>query len=382
MTRILRTLTLLLLLGNLACGGSAGTSTASFDTTIYTPHHAAGFVVRGSDRGRSTLLCIRDPWQGARGVEQQLLLLRGDERVPEGFRGQVTHAPVKRVVCMSSSHVAMFDALSQTRRVVGVSGMEYIMSPHVNEHKFCGEIRDVGYDTNLNFELLVSLRPDLVMLYGVTGENTAVTGKLSELGIPYVYIGDYVEESPLGKTEWLVAVAEAIDQRAFGCELFDGICRRYEELRGLVDTIAVHPRVMLNIPYRDTWFMPSRRSYMVRLIEDAGGSYVYDGNESNASVPVTLEEAYLLAGGADYWLNVGQLNTLDALKAQNPRFTAIPAVESGCVYNNNRRQTPAGGSDFWESGVVFPDRVLRDLIAILHPELLPEKRLYYYQRLE
>ena len=111
---------------------------------------------------------------------------------------------------MSSSHVAMFDAIGQVRRVSGVSGIDYISNPYVREHRLCGEVRDVGYDTNLNFELLAAMRPDLMLLYGVTGENTVVTGKLRELGIPYVYIGDYVEESPLGKAEWLVLAAELL----------------------------------------------------------------------------------------------------------------------------------------------------------------------------
>lgn len=382
MSRFTRIFLLLVLLAAVSCRSSEDTALEDYTVEIYTPRHAGGFEVRGTAHGRSTLIRVRNPWQGACGVERCLLLLRGGEEAPEGYTGQTAHAPVKKVVCMSSSHVAMFDALSQTRRVVGVSGMEYISSPHVNEHKFCGEIRDVGYDSNLNFELLISLRPDLVMLYGVSDGNTAVTDKLSELGIPYIYIGDYTEESPLGKAEWLNVVAEAIDQREFGRELFDGICNRYETLRESVAHLTERPRVMLNTPYRDTWFMPSGRSYMVRLIEDAAGRYVYEGNSSTASVPVSLEEAYLLADKADYWLNVGQFNTLEGLLAQNPRFAKIPAVNAGRVYNNNRRQTAAGGSDFWESGVMNPDLVLRDLIAILHPERAADSRLVYYKRIE
>lgn len=382
MTRFTRIILFVFLLAAVRCATPGNTALEDFTHAVYTPQYASGFEVRGTEHGQSTLICVRNPWQGARDVEQYLLLLRGGEKAPDGYNGQTVNAPVKRVVCMSSSHVAMFDALSQTRRVVGVSGMEYISSPHVNEHKFCGEIRDVGYDTNLNYELLLSLKPDLVMLYGVTSENTAVTDKLSELGIPYVYIGDYVEESPLGKAEWLMVAAEIIDQREFGRELFDGIRERYENLRSSVSYVADRPSVMLNTPYRDTWFMPSAENYMVRLIEDAGASCVYTDSDGSASIPVSLEKAYLLTLQADFWINVGAFNSLSGLLAQNPRFAEIPAVAQGRVYNNNRRQTPAGGSDFWESGVVNPDRVLADLIAIFHPELSTQDRLYYYKQLE
>ena len=348
------------------CGGSATRSAADFTVEIYTPEYASGFDIRGRDKDAATLVTVRNPWQGAGNVEQHLLILREGAKAPAGLDAQVVKAPVRHVVCMSSSHVAMFDALGEVRRISGVSGIDYISNTYVNEHRYCGEVRDVGYDTNLNFELLASMRPDLVLLYGVTGENTVVTGKLRELGIPYIYIGDYMEESPLGK------------------ETFRGIAARYNALKARIAGAAggSRPKVMLNTPYRDTWFMPSSRSFMVRLIEDAGGEYVYTKNASDTSVAVDLEEAYLLASSADTWINVGPCNTLAELTAQNPKFADVPAVSNRQVFNNNRRQTPAGGSDFWESGVIRPDLVLRDLCTVFNPQAADTAELYYYKRLE
>lgn len=223
-----------------------------------------------------------------------------------------------------------------------------------------------------------------MLLYGVTGENTVVTGKLRELGIPYIYVGDYMEESPLGKAEWLMVAAELCNDRSRGAETFGGIAERYRAVKTAVagSAPAVRPKVMLNTPYRDTWFMPSSRSFMIRLIEDAGGEYVYTKNDSDTSVAVDLEEAYLLASSADVWLNVGPCNTLAELTAQNPKFAGIPAIRNRMVFNNNRRQTPAGGSDFWESGVIRPDLVLRDLSLILGGKPAEEGELHYYKRLE
>lgn len=366
-----------------ACGGSGVRSADDFTIEIYTPAYASGFAIRGTDDDASTLITVRNPWQGAGDVEQHLLVLRDGAEAPAGFEGQIVKAPVRHVVCMSSSHVAMFDAIGEVRRVSGVSGIDYISNAHVNEHRYCGEVRDVGYDTNLDFELLAAMRPDLVLLYGVTGENTVVTGKLRELGIPYIYVGDYMEESPLGKAEWLMVPAELCNVRDKGAETFRGIADRYNALKAATAAAATaRPKVMLNTPYRDTWFMPSSRSFMVRLIEDAGGEYIYTKNDSDTSVAIDMEEAYLLANAADVWLNVGPCNTLAELTAQNPKFAEVPAVRDRMVFNNNRRQTPAGGSDFWESGVVRPDLVLRDLNAILRPETAGTAELHYYKRLE
>lgn len=369
---------LLALLGT-ACGGSASYTPADFTTEVYTPAYASGFDIRGTERNAATLVTVRTPWQGGSGVEQHLLVLREGIEPPAGFDGQIVKAPVRHVVCMSSSHVAMFDAIGQIRRVCGVSGIDYISNAYVNEHRCCGEVLDVGYDTNLNFERLAAMQPDLMLLYGVTSENTVVTGKLRELGIPYIYIGDYMEESPLGKAEWLVLAAELCDLRAAGADTLQRIARDYQALKAHPAPDAPRPKVMLNTPYRDTWFLPSSQSYMIRLIEDAGGEYVYTKNDSDTSVAVDMEEAYLLANAADFWLNVGPCNTLAELTAQNPKFSGIPVVRSRNVYNNNRRQTPAGGSDFWESGVVRPDLVLRDLRTIFLGDSVPT---CYYKRLE
>ena len=75
----------------------------------------------------------------------------------------------------------------------------------------------------------------------------------------------------------------------------------------------------------------------------------------------------------------------EILKSQNPKFAEVKAITTGRTYNNNARQTATGGSDFWESGVVNPDRILYDLAIILHPELKlsadGEKALYYYKPL-
>ena len=138
------------------------------------------------------------------------------------------------------------------------------------------------------------------------------------------------------------------------------------------------PSVMLNVPYGDSCscFNPKLCS---RLITDAGGRYIYQKNTGNASIPIDLEEAYLLASDADMWLNVGMANSLDDLKASCPKFTDTRCFKNGEVYNNNARTNTAGGNDYYESAVVNPDIVLRDLVKIFHPELVQEECVYYKQ---
>ena len=178
----------------------------------------------------STLITIRKPWQGAATAEQYLLVLRDDAEAPSDFEGQIVKAPVRRVVCMSSSHVAMFDAVGQVRRVAGVSGIDYISNPYVREHRLCGEVRDVGYDTNLDFELLAAMRPDIILLYGVTGENTVITGKLRELNIPYIH-RRLRRRVAAGQSRMARCRRGLCDLRQAGADTLRRIARDYEALR-------------------------------------------------------------------------------------------------------------------------------------------------------
>ncbi len=352
-------------------------STSTFTKKVYTPEYATGFDIVGAENTESTIIHVRNPWQGAQDVEMSYFVARNGEQVPTDFNGVVIPAGAKRIVCMSSSYIAMLDALHQVDRVVGVSGINFISNPYINQHK--ETIKDMGAE--MNYELLVGLNPDLVLLYGIGDAQSTVTDKLKELNIPYMYVAEYLEESPLGKAEWLVALSELTDSRELGIKTFQVIPERYNTLKQLTAGVDYRPTVMLNTPWNDSWAMPSVKSYVARLVEDAGGDYIYKKNTSNGSEPIGLETAYGLIREADVWLNVGMATTMDELKTMNPKFKDAKAIRENKVYNNNLRTTPGGGNDYWESGAVRPDIVLRDLIKILHPELISED-LYYYRQLE
>ena len=251
----------------------------------------------------------------------------------------------------------MLDALGQVDRVVGVSGRNYISNKYVTTHPEA--VADIGFDGNIDYELLLAQRPDLVLLFGVSGAS-GMESKLLEMGIPFCYIGEYLEESPLGKAEWLVAIAEITDSREKGEAVFEPVPERYDALRAKVAAAtSKHPKVMINTPYAGSWFMASTESYVARLIADAGGDYIYKKNTSNRSLPIDLEEAYMLTAQADMWLNAGSAASLGELKSQFPKFTNTRCVRNGAVYNCNKRLNAAGGN--MASATVPPDKTIFDL---------------------
>ena len=346
----------------------------SFSHDLYTPTHASGYIIASDDEG-NTLIRVTRPWQGEATIEQRLAIF-GSKEHAEGYEGQHIIGHAGRIVCMSSSHIAMLDAIGKNSSIVGVSGKQYIFNPEVSNNP---AVIDIGYDSNIDYEALLALRPDIVLMYGITAENSAVTAKFRELNIPYLYLGDYTEQSPLGKAEWLVVIGEIVGCRELSAEIFAGIEERYNAIKASV-TSTKRPKVMFNMPYQDVWYMPSDDSYMVQLLEDAGGEYIYKGkNPAGGSKAISLEEALLLVNSADIWLNPSQVTSLDELCASAPHFAECGVVKRGEVYNNNRIRTANGGSDFWESATVRPDVVLNDMATIMRGA---EDKLHYHHKLK
>lgn len=362
-----------------SCGGSADKAAHNDSDTLrplYEARYARRFALLTDDRG--PVLRVMNPWQGADSVVYDYRLVADTSSV--ALQAGEIRWPVRSAVCMSSTHVAFLDAVGHVDAVKGVSGLDFISNPAVH----AAGVRDVGYDNNLNYETIVALRPDVVFIYGLTGENGAVA-KLEQLGVPVVYIADYLENDPLGRAEWIVPfglLTGDMDAAVSGFMHTENEYKTVGELVAASVDAGNRPKVMLNAPFKDVWYLPGDRIYIVRLLDDAGADYLGKGEDSDVSRPVSAEKALLLMAEADFWLNPGMARDMAQLKADNRRFATLSVVRRGKVYNNNARLTPMGGSDFWESGAVRPDVVLADMVGILYPELLPEHELYYFRKLE
>jgi iron complex transport system substrate-binding protein len=360
----------------LSCG-SAGTAPQPTEA-YYTPQYAAGFHIER--QGADKLLHVKDPWQGAEQVDYTYRLCARNDSAALAASLMNIPVPVERAVCLSTTHLAFIDALQETATVAGMSGLKYVSNPLVQARAAAGLVHEVGFETGVYYEQIALLNPDVVFAYGVAGEMRSVADKLHEMGVRVVFIGDYLEETPLGKAETLLAFAAFYNREDVAKILFRHIADDYCAVKNKIDTTACRPKVLLNAPWRNAWYVPGDHNYLTALIRDAGGEAL-GCRPGRSSTPLSFEAAYRLAMQADYWLHPNQFNTLDELARNDPRFATIPAFRQHRVFNNSLRHTPGGGSDFWESGVVQPHIILRDLISILHPDLLPEHRLEYYKQL-
>lgn len=341
---------------------------------LYTPKYSKGFEINQSNDSLSRLITVYNPWQGADNVAASLLI-ESDNSDKKNLKAAYIKNKAERIVCMSSTHIAMLDALGAIDKVVAVSGKQYISNPYIHSHS----IPDIGYEGNIDYETLLSVKPDLVLLFSVNGVS-GMENKLREFGIPFLYVGDYVEEDPLGKAEWIIPIAEVVGVREKGIKKFKDIEQKYNNLKELVAQSEMErPSVMVNAPFADSWFMPSSQSYVAKMIEDAGGDYIYEKNTGNSSMPIDMEEALTLVSNANFWINIGDMKSKDEIISTFPKFANAKCIETGNLFNNNLRSSSGGGNDCYESGVMNPDLILRDLVKIFHPSLVEEDFTYYQQ---
>jgi iron complex transport system substrate-binding protein len=356
------------------CGTKRQHGKQEGEREVYNPKYAKGFSLFGS--GDTLILKVSNPWQFASEVEFNYILTPNAS--PDVLNEIKT--PVTKAVCMSTTHVAFISALDKASCISGISGLRHVSDSAVIARGRENKIADVGYDSNLSYELIFSLAPDVVFAYGVQGEFAAVEKKLNELGIKIVYIGEYMEDTPLGKAEWIVAMSAFFDDRQHAEEIFEQMESNYISMANLLENIESRPKVMFNVPFSDTWYLPGTESYMVKFVNDAGAEYIYPDNKGRNSYPMSIEKAFDIAQNADFWLIGNNSKSLDNLKKTDSRMTDIPAFRDKKIYNSNLRANDFG-DDFWESGIVKPDVILKDLIKIFHPDLVPEHELYYYRHL-
>ena len=332
--------------------------------------------------GQHTILTIKNPWQGAANVNQVCYLVKRGEKLPDGADStSVIFVPIRKIICTSTTHVAMISALGKENTISGMSGLKYLYDSKVRLIAEDGGIAEVGYDSNLNKELIVEMDPDLVMLYGIGSESAAIVGKLRELGIKVLFNADYLEAKPLQKAEWIKVFGALYCLEGKADSIFNAECNSYNAIKTLVKKTASKPKVLLGLPFRDTWYISPGNSFISNLISDSGGEYMWQSIESDVSMPLGIEAVYHKALDAEFWLNIGSAKNKDEITSLDPRLGKLPCFIKGNMFNNNKRISATGGNDYWESGSAFPHLVLKDIASILHPELFRHDDLYYYRKL-
>lgn len=340
--------------------------------------HAKGFTIERKDD--HTILTILNPWDGYSVAQKYCLVRRGAARPSSAGKLRVIETPLERIAVTTTAHLPHLDALGVVDTLVGVQDDKYVSTASVRERLSSGKIRVLGGEQDLNHELVVALRPDIIVIEQLEGENKIVQA-LEKLNVCPVLAGEYMETDPLGRAEWIKFFAALYEKDDAAAKVFDGIRARYERLKRAAAETPRKPTVFCNDEFKGTWWMPGGKSFFATLLKDAGATYLWEDVGGVGTLKLDFEAVLERAGGADFWLNTGESRSRADLLAKNRLYAKFAAFRDERLYNNNARSRPNGGNDFWETGIVVPDEILADLIHIFHPEIDPGHVLKWYMKL-
>lgn len=371
----------LVLLISTACFNVADKKNEKKEVEILDKKYAKGFDIKYYDNYK--LLSVINPWQNAENIIFKYYLVNDSVNVPQNIADKnVIKTPVKKVVCFSTTHIAFLDFIDNEDCIVATSGTNFIYNKKLKAKIKSNKIHDIGYEQSINYELILSLNPDIIFVYGIDKNTTSYVQKLSNLGLNVVYIGEYLEDNVLAVTEWSKFIAAFFNKEELAIKKFNRLDKEFNDLVKLTQNIENKPNILINAPYKGNWFISGNESYIAQLIKASGANYLWSDMKGREAVPVSFEEVINKASNADIWINAGSVNSYNEIKNIDQRIAELNVYKNKKIYNNNKRMSKNGGNDYWESGIVNPHLILKDLIAIFHPELIENHQLYYYKKLE
>lgn len=305
------------------------------------------------------------------------------DEFPEGT--QFIEVPTGDVITLSTTQLPILSQLSLIHNLVGVDSFDYINNEAALARIEAGEVEAVGYNSDINVELVLSLEPDMVLTYGFDPATDAHP-VLLEAGIFTALDASWRELSPLGRAEWIKFTAVFYNAEGSAKNAYDDIKTQYEDSQQLALSVGEdnRPTVLVNsfLGYADAWFIPGEDTYVGQLIRDAGGQLMLTEAGSVESNGLSLETVYEGALDADVWLtDTFAVNTQSDLLALDERFGDFEAFQSGNIWNNNLDENENSGNNYYELGVTNPHLILLDLLAIFHPDLLPDHDFTFYHQL-
>ena len=97
---------------------------------------------------------------------------------------------------------------------------------------------------------------------------------------------------------------------------------------------------------------------------------------------LSFETVIEKAENVDFWIGPAQFTTFKEMTESNPNYAHFKALKDKNIYSFSSKKGKTGGILYYELASNRPDLILKDLIKILHPELLLEYELSIFEKLK
>lgn len=323
---------------------------------------------------------IANPWDSTSALHRYILIDK-EADVPENLPdGDIVRTPISNAVVYTSVHCSLINQLGAYDCIKGVCDLKYIKLDQLQKDVEAGKVRNLGEGTNPIIEDIIDMQADAILLSPF--QNSGTYGKLGKIGIPIVECADYMETSALGRAEWMKFYGILTGKAYEADTTFAALEKRYNELKDLAaqNEAEGKKKVITDLKFGNTWYVPGGQSTVGRLLADAGAAYIFADRPESGSIPLAPEEVFDHAIDADVWVlkyNQATDKTYAEIAQEYANYANIKAFKQRNVYGCN-----TAVSAFYEETPFHPDLLLKDYIKILHPELLQNYELRYYKKIE
>ncbi len=298
------------------------------------------------------------------------------------FTYKIPHSklPYKKIMLLNASLVGYITELGAEEKIIGVASPEYIFSDKIHQLINENKIQNIGNEQKYDVEKILAYHPDAIFTnYVASFENTYDV--LKKNGIEIIFLDEYLEEKPLEKVAYIKVFGKLLGMDKSAALIYSEIESNYHKFKDLALKSPVKPKVLTNEMYGNQWFVAGGRTQIAHFIQDAHAEYIFGDNKETISTPKSSEEVFVKAKNADFWVNVGNHKDKKELLAINPNYAKMNVYNSGGIYTIAGKEKEQA-NDYFESGVVRADLVLKDYIKIFHPEIFTKDSLVYMKRIK
>jgi len=292
----------------------------------------------------------------------------------------VFHQPIKSIVVTSTTHIPMLELLNESDALIGFPNAKYISSEKTRKLIDNGKIIELGKEQNINTELLIDLKPDVVIGFSM-GSNNKTFENIKKAGIPVIINNDWLEKSPLGRAEWIKFFGVLFNKTKLADSIFNTIEKKYNQAKKIALQANEKPKVLSGVLYKDKWNLPAGQSYVAQFLKDANVNYPWQNTNGTGSLSLAFETVFDTAKDANLWIAPGYYQSYSQLEKANQHYKEFDAFKNKQIYNFTKKKGETGGILYYELAPVQPDIVLKDIIKVAHPKLLKDYIPFYLENL-
>ena len=328
-----------------------------------------------------SIVKITNPWPEAK-EGFTYILQEKNGIVPDSLKQFPTISiPIQSIVVTSTTHIPALELLGVENTLVGFPDTDYISSVKTRKLIDAGKVREVGVNENLNTEVLIDMKPDVIVGFGLNNSNPTLDN-LQKSGLKVMLNGDWTEQSPLGKAEWIKFFGALYGLDSKANTLFSKIEKEYNSTLALAKKATTKPTVLSGAMYQKIWYVPQGESWVSLFLKDARSNYLWSNTKGTGSLVIPFEVILEKSKDADFWIAPGDYSSLKQMSDSNPHYSQFDSFKNKKVYSYAVNKGAKSGIIYFEWSPTRPDWVLKDLIKIFHPELLPNHKLFFFTKLE